>query len=411
MTSSQTPPCPLRRRLLLATAAAPLLPGCALPAQPRMGTARPIPMQLLRTGDIGALPTLMLELHDRPTRWLIDTGASHHFVSRRLAAQHRLRSRASTRFATLAGVLSGRLIDLPPLRADEQELAAGTAIEADLDRYFAPTGESVDGIIGLPAFAGVSVRLDYAAGSAHFDAGAAAVAPAGTSTTLQLEWRDGLIAVPMALGNRATEPFMLDTGFPGALVIYPRRTLSLRRNGAALLPRVRVRELGGELEVAYALLQRIRLDEQSIRAVPAVLAEHGRSGDVRQGALERFSGAFGGALFEGGSLHLDLPQQRLTLEWPSGPPQFDGGFGFGLHTDARRQVRIASVVGGSPASQADLHPGDELLALDGEPVAGRTPSALWGAMRPAQQVRLTLAGSFGRREVSLARERFFPQLA
>lgn len=405
MTAHSTPiVSTLRRRLTLAGAAWPLLPGCAPVPRAPLGPAVTLPMQLLRSGDIGGLPSVVLSLRGQPSRWLVATGASQHLVSRRLAAAQGLSTGGPS------GALQGRPVSLPALAAGGQTLDLGSAIETDLDFHFESTGERVDGVIGLPAFLGITVRIDYAAGSVQFDAGAAAVAPVGTSLSVPLSPEQGSMVVALALGTRAAEQFMLDTGHAGALFVYPRRAQALRRADATVLPLATLRGIGAEIEVAHALLQRIRIGDYSIRHVPALLAEY-RSGAPPRGVLDRWSGALGSALFESGSLHIDLAQRRLTVEWPDGPPVLPGGFGFGLRMDGDRRIRIGSVLAGSPASRGEMRPGDELIALDDQPLAGRTPSALWGAMRPAQAVRLALDGVDGPRRVELSRERFFPPLA
>ena len=77
----------LRRRELLAL---PVM-GFGLQlvaAAPAIGSA---PLRLLRTGDLGGLPWIELELQGANTRWLVDSGASAALISPALAERLKLR--------------------------------------------------------------------------------------------------------------------------------------------------------------------------------------------------------------------------------------------------------------------------------------------------------------------------------
>jgi carboxyl-terminal processing protease len=71
-----------------------------------------------------------------------------------------------------------------------------------------------------------------------------------------------------------------------------------------------------------------------------------------------------------------------------------------------RQVVVASVTAGSPAARAGLQVGDEIVAVDGQSVAGADTDAVAAALRgpSGSNVRLQLAETSGaRRDVALAR--------
>jgi hypothetical protein len=282
----------------------------------------------------------------------------------------------------------------------------------DLDAYLAPTGEVLDGILGLPwlqALHGGALRFDFARLLLVFgDKDVRAAETGSVSVTVPLAFEGTLPVLQLALGDRPPEWFVLDTGFPGALLLYARRAAELRA-GAPALTSVEVRELAGPVSASFALLKSLRFGDLAVPDVPTVLEQAATSG--RAAAFDRLAGAVGCALFEAGSLRLDPGRQRAEITWPTAALRLPGGFGFGLRATADG-AQVASVQGGSPAARAGLRPGDTLLAVDGRPAAGLTPSAVWSLLRPAQTVRLELAGEGGRRaDALLARERFFPLLA
>lgn len=59
-----------------------------------------------------------------------------------------------------------------------------------------------------------------------------------------------------------------------------------------------------------------------------------------------------------------------------------GGIGAVLrHTGAEQRLVVESVPSGGPAAEAGLRPGDEVVEIDGEPVAGMTVREVVEALR------------------------------
>lgn len=404
-----------RRRLALGAALAPWVPpfgmhtARAAPAA-SAPAAGPLscPLELLRLGDLGGLPLVALTLQGRPTRWLVDTGASTAVVSRRLVAELGLRVLGRGRVATLGGMQDLRRVALPDVLAPAGVvLAEGEAAELDLDAYFRPTGETVDGILGLAGSPADPLRLDLAGQQVVFGDTPGPAAGAA-SLSLPLAFEGTLPLLQLSIGAREPEWFVLDTGFPGALLLYARRSAELLA-GAPGLPRVVVRELAGTVQAGFALLGGLQFGAQQVADVPTVLELGATAG--RPAALDRLAGALGTALFESGSLRLDRAQARLDIAWPAGAPRLPGGFGFGLRA-AAGGPQVGAVLDGSPATRAGLRPGDLLRTVNGQPAAGLTPSAVWGLLRQAPAAELELSRGAERvNPAPLVRERFFPRLA
>ncbi|MDR9436373.1 MAG: S41 family peptidase [Thiohalophilus sp.] len=103
-----------------------------------------------------------------------------------------------------------------------------------------------------------------------------------------------------------------------------------------------------------------------------------------------------------GSLYFDRRQFGL-LQRPS-----EERAGIGVLTGHRdQQVVIREVLGGSPADRAGLGPGDELIAIDGEPVAGQSRDQVMTRLlgRPGSGLALRIRFAEGdTREIDLRRE-------
>ncbi|MGE0475723.1 MAG: PDZ domain-containing protein [Nitrospirales bacterium] len=97
---------------------------------------------------------------------------------------------------------------------------------------------------------------------------------------------------------------------------------------------------------------------------------------------------------------------------PPGPntPMPSGIVGIAMHVTAGRigdpaQLIIRAVHPSGPAARAGLTHGEEIIAVDGEPVAGKTYQEVVGLIRGeiGSSVKLSLKGPQGERMISLMR--------
>lgn len=393
-------PGPRRRELLAALA----LGGLAAPrvaAQPQAGSA---PLQLLRTGDIGGLPWIELPLQGLATRWLVDSGATAAVIAPALAERLQLRPLSPISVALAGGVQTLPRYRLPAL------LAGGLASEAaaialDLQQLLGEAGGRLDGAVGAPWLHERVTRFDFAAGRLHWGPPPGAVAAA--AAVLPLRWDQGLPVVSLALGARAAEGFVFDTGNAGALLLFARRAAALRGELGAL-PTTTVRELGGSVHAGFARIERLVAPGWVAREVPAAL--EGGDAPHRGMHFDRLAGSLGTALFEPGAVMLDGPGARLIVELPGlpEPPALPGGFGFRLSVD--NGLRIGAVIAASPAALAGVQAGDAVQAIDGVDARAWSPAQAWQQLAGREQVKLQLFAQGRSRLVELRRERFFPLL-
>ena len=163
------------------------------------------------------------------------------------------------------------------------------------------------------------------------------------SAVLPLRWDQGLPVVSLALGTRAADEFVFDTGNAGAMLLFARRAESLLA-AAPPLPETAVRELGGVVRRAWHGWSACAPGWVA-RQVPAAL-ETGSA--ARRGLhFDRLAGSLGVALFEPGAVTLDGPGGRLVVELPGlpEPPPLPGGFGFRLQ--AGHALAVSAVFDGA----------------------------------------------------------------
>ncbi len=396
-----------RRRVLLLGGG--VCVGAALATPMRRARAQApavLPLQLLRTGDIGGLPWVELPLAGRTTRWLVDSGASIALIAPALAQELKLERRADLRVAGAGGVQRLPRFALSPLPLP---IAAARAEAAALDlaSLLGPVGATLDGLIGAPWLREAVTRFDFARGELSWPQRAAV--PAGPSALLPLRWDAGLPVLSLALGERRAEPFLFDTGNAGALVLFAQRARTLL-DATAALPASTVRELGGSVRALHARIERVSTAGWTMRELPAAF-ENGALGE-RGAHFDRLSGSLGCAAFEAGAVTLDGPGGRLLVELPGLPEPAPLAGGFGLRLEAGGAAsRVAAVFDAGPAAAAGIAPGQWLLGLDDADAHGWAPEQVWQRLAGRTQAEFALgteAADAAPRRVTLRREAFFP---
>jgi predicted aspartyl protease len=354
----------------------------------------------LHTGDLGALVAVDASLGGRPWRCLVDSGASVALVSPAVAAREQLPVVERSRVATAGGVMHLERVELPAIEIAGRRIDAPQALVLDLARHLGEVGAAVDGLIGAPALRSRAMRLDLAAGRLQWGA---MPDPAGARTTWPLRWDQGLPVIDLVLGDRDPAPFLFDTGNAGTLVVFAHQAARLA--GTQGLPRATMQELGGEVTVHQALLERLEAPGYVARDVPVVF----EAGDTaRRGAhFDRLAGSAGLALFAAGAVTLDGPGGRLVVEQASLPQAatLPGGFGFALHSQAGQAPAVSAVFDGGPAVRAGVRPGMRLRAVDGRDLARSRADDVWRALTGVDSARFEFDALPA--PVTLARERFF----
>lgn len=362
-----------------------LLAGAA-----RGADSGPVPLTRLSLGEIGGWIELPVDVNGQRGRWLIDTGSTRHIVSRAFAQRHGLAARASVQAHTALGPVQGAEVALPALQIGAHTHAGQTALRLDdLGALLGAAGEGLDGILGVPLLAGVSLDLDLVGWTLAIHAAVPADCPAGT-LALPLGTHRGLPVLALRVHQGLPEALLLDTGNPAAVVRFAADEADATEPGLPLAGGARL-----------ALAPRVAMGAWQRTDVP-VLRLHAPG--LQRALAPQVVGLVGTALLDGTRWRLELDRQRACVDSAAvGTP---GGFGLTLVQRADG-LFIDTVLPGGPAQAAGLQAGDAVQRWAGGGVDGPL-RALWARVQGQDEVELQ-AGQ-GMRMLRLRRAHFLPRL-
>jgi hypothetical protein len=348
-----------------------------------------VPLHRVHTGDLGMLIAVDVAVGAVRSRWLVDTGATHHLVSPSFAARHALPAHGPSRAETAFGRFEGQQVDLPPLDLGTLDLSGQRALVLDLIPIAGAASEGIDGVLGAPALRSFALDLDLRRGTLRLHEPTDTACPPD-QVPLPLTLHQGLPVVELRVDGAGPQRALLDTGNAGA-VVYIDGVSPPARRGVAVpgVPAVAARAATVELGPLR------RLD------VPLTFL-HAPS--LRR-ALAADVGALAGlALLEGASLRLELGRALLCLE--PGERRLPGGFGFAIEEDADGWF-VAGVYETSPAALAGLRVGDRLRRWnDGPPPDSH--DAAWSAVHGRDELSLVVERGGAERALTLRRASFLP---
>lgn len=305
----------------------------------RAAPAAELVIDVRHTGDIGLVLTVAGEVDGRPVRWLVDTGSTHHLVSRSVPSVPAQPSE-ELRVAHAGGVLRGQRVALDTASIQGLPLGRLDALQVDLQPALGALAQEIDGVLGAPWFAGRRVTFDLQRRRLELDN---AAAPGGVPLALV----QGLPLIALQVGDRQ-EPYLVDTGAAGAVI--------------------RLRQGGSGIDVWRLPL--LILDGQPRREVPiADLA----GAPLARALATRAAGSIGMALLDGCRFTLDLIDRKLLVH-ACAEQKLRGGFGLQWVMRGSALV-LARVWPGSPAAQAGLRPGDRVVSINGAAAPGALPAA------------------------------------
>lgn len=366
-----------------------LLAGAA-----RADDSGPVPLTRLSLGEIGGWIELPVDVNGQRGRWLIDTGSTRHIVSRAFAQRHGLAARASVQAHTALGPVQGAEVALPALQIGAHTHAGQTALRLDdLGALLGAAGEGLDGILGVPLLAGVSLDLDLVGWTLTIHAAVPADCPAGT-LTLPLGMHRGLPVLALRVHQGPPEALLLDTGNPAAVVRFAADEADATEPGLPLAGGARL-----------ALAPRVAVGAWQRTDVPVLRL---RAPGLQRALAPQVVGLVGTALLDGTRWRLELDRQRACVDSTMDGAAVGTPGGFGLTLVQRAGgLFIDTVLPGGPAQAAGLQAGDVVQRW-----AGEAPSeplrALWARVQGQDTVELQ-AGPDAR-VLRLRRAHFLPRL-
>lgn len=343
-----------------------------------------------------------VRVNDGPVRWFIlDTGAEPTVLDVGLADALGLAvtDAGAQTGAGRGSMRQGRTRDVR-LRVGEVPLVAPTAVVGPIDSTLARfTGRAAPGIVGSQFFREHVVEIDFRTRTLTLHA-PATYRYRGTGVVVPLRMWGGVPIVDGALvapgGRKISARLLVDLGTKATLLVaepfivrnrlmdaFPRRVVNTLGAG-----------IGGETRYAFVRLPRLAVGAGDGVAADGVVAGLSVEGTLRS---EGYDALLGAEFLRRHRVIFDYARDRMILE-PSpaaGPPaELDmSGAYFTAHGPARRRFEVLHVVDGSPAAEAGLREGDELVLADGRAAGDYTLGALRDLLRSGagREVRLVVA--------------------
>ena len=369
----------LRRSAALASIIAGILvaaSNAALGQQKRVSTASSQPQVQFENGRRAVVPfvfednSIVLQVrvnNSRPMKFFFDTGAGMSVMNVQRAAGLNLKKADSLKANGVGGSVKGYLAKGATLSV------AGVTVRnqpmAILPVEFPCEAQDVAGIIGYHFINSFVVEIDYEAKTITLS----------DPSSYQYQGRGDLIPLTLA-GNtprvraRISLPdgpgfeglFEIDTGSDGVLSIN-----SPFVKKYALLESLKKqfdsthRGLGGETKTVDVRMGDFQLGRYVIPSLVVALSldsEGSQASDTNDGPL-------GNEILRRFRMVIDYSRRRLMLEPNShlSDPIEAGMSGIDFDTDDCRPFKVTNVLEGSPAAEAGIKAGDEIVALDGRP--------------------------------------------
>jgi hypothetical protein len=268
----------------------------------------------------------------------------------------------------------------------------------------------VDGLLGEDFLRRHVVEIDYAKRTLHVHDPATYAPPAG-ATVVPIELETGLAVArgTIAPAGRAPIPcrLVIDTGVRTTLIVYhpfavAHRLLDVPGN---LIGATIGGGAGGETRGDVGRLDSLRIGTVAFPQPTAIFSRD----TVGVFAEPDPDGIVGGELLRRCRVTFDYPHRRLILEpYPGRAVAFDydmsGLFLVAEGADFGRIV-VQSVTDRTPAAEAGLRKGDEILAIDGRSTPALTLEEARALLRTPAERRLDVMRTGRRMQVRLTTRR------
>ena len=318
-------------------------------------------------------PFLRVAINGSAPQWFIlDTGCSEtSVVAKECAGRIGLEGRAEGE--THLGAGEGVRVGVSTASDVTLDVGGATMTAPEL-RIFplghvAPfEGRAVDGLIGQDFFERYVVEIDYARQRIRIHDPDRFVPPPGaTSIPITIEGGHPVAAGALRVGDRRIPcRLVIDTGVRATVIFY--RPFAVER-GLLDVPGNLHRATigggaGGETRGDIGRVASLRIGGAVFQEPIALFARD----TVGVFAGSEVDGIVGGELLRRQTVTFDYPHGRMLFQPYASAPAFEYDMS-GLFLVARgesfQRIVILSVTRGTPAADADLRPGDEILAIDG----------------------------------------------
>jgi hypothetical protein len=330
-----------------------------------------------------------------PVALLVDTGAGSLVLDQARAAALDLRGAGSLSLRGAgAGKLDSQLVALPTVELGGMSFTFETAETAPLTALSHREGRPMEGVVGYELLGHFVAEFDYAAPAVRLHDPASFRPPADAIALPFYLWDTKPIVelqLELADGRSFTVTTLIDTGDRGAFSLgsgFVRQHHLIEGPG----PRLRAPlgfGVGGQTKQALGRVTAVRLGSIAFRDVLTSFSDDTR-GVVADNAIQAYLGS---AAMKQLTVWFDYPKGQM---WVRKNPRFGEAFDYDASglvlespDDSYHRAVVKNVVAGSPGAAAGVVLEDELVSVDGAPVAGMTLDAIRARLRQAgTRVRL-----------------------
>lgn len=334
------------------------------------------------------------------TLWFIfDSGAEMTVINKRitdelgLVTTGALEGRGVGAQSIQVGLVQGMTYEVPGVIVSNQRAAV-----IPLERIETVSGVSIDGILGYDFMSRFVTRIDYAGGLIQFFE-PSTYTYEGPAKPIPFELEGSLPSVTIVCSlpgcPRIVGKYMLDTGMSQALALNS-PTVSeygLLKCAEKTLQSSGGMGIGGRSKAHLTRATTITIGEAEVKNLVIALA----TDTVGATATRDQVGSFGGEILQRFTFTLDYHRKQIYLQPNSkltSPHDVDmSGLLLQLAEDGSGRVMVESVLPESPAAEAGVQIGDEIIAVDGQPVAGMK---LWDVRELLRKVDLVVPVTYRR---------------
>ena len=335
----------------------------------------------------------------KPVTAILDTGVSYSVIARGSAAVDPTRIRTNGTATAIGGAVPIGWLPTKTLAIGALKRNGGGLSVADLPALATGSATAVDLLVGRDVTGGQAVDIDYP--NHRFRLLPTGRMPfRGAIAPLVISPARHLYESAISLGGRRLSPIVIDTGDGSAITVSASAWRAAAPRGISTTSAVSF-GLAGPIVNAMAIVPDVRVG-----------ADAGRDTEVRIEPQGGFSdtigvaGRIGSGYLQRYRVLLDPKAGRMILSpgTDADDPPLRSTSGLLVGVEPAR-LKVLHVMTGSPAKSAGWRDGDEICAIDGQPI-GRdyavSPLARWSVGAPGRVVRLALCGG-ATRALTLAR--------
>lgn len=314
--------------------------------------------------------------NSKPLSFILDTGASGTVISENAAKELRLKLEGEADAAVQGGSIEAAFVKNTSLHLSKDvELPNLSLAVIRLNGLEAGIGRKIDGILGFEIFNRYVVEIDYVARLIKFyEPQNYKYTGIGKTISVTIEDNTPFSAATVAPDGRHTfsGKFLINTGLTGTLAFNS--PFVTQNNLLKLLPKTKAITFGSILAGKSAgRIGRINNLQFGGFSIPNPVTSFSQDAGGADSDAE-YAGMIGSEVLRRFKLIVDYSRKKITFEANkqfSAPYEFDmSGMSLAAGGKGLKVFKVRSLIENSPATEAGLQVGDEIIAINDKSTTG-----------------------------------------